>query len=646
MKSVLFVSAVLLLAAGHYFRSLRWGQLIRVYENPPQDLLLWSLSTGYTVNFFLPLRIGDVIRALLLGRKLENGFALALSTTLIDYCFDIPSVCLIFFVLRLVHPANAALAAALQWYAVFTLVLLAAFAVAIAFNRSVKQAVKSVCSIFNRHIEFSLLFFLWTCIESVKDVYRAVGKLRLLFNTAVMWAFYIASYKVISLFLTATAAQTSLTDVIVTLFSPSSLKSSLAGTVGGQAMNRWFSLYMLATLAALLLTAGLMTLLRRRAGRSAAPQELSVHKLLPQIHEDDRLEFLDLYFSGEKRDFIQKYLELNRDVNVLQNLSGGSYATTLLCMDPTSTFYRKYAFSKDCTKLREQVEWIGAHAASLPVPQIAGIREGDGYYCYDMRYDPASVSFFNYIHSSKHEDSLRVLLEVLEAVRAGVHTDRRPADPEEIDAYIEKKVTENLRRLHESKALRQLGGYDRVVVNGREYRNLPLIERYLSPDALREVFAGCEVCSIHGDLTVDNIVCYSDGRRPDYYIIDPNGGNILDTPFIDYGKMLQSLHGNYEFYMRTEAAKVERNEITYIFTRSASYQYLYEKYKAYLFEHFSARDVRAIFYHEIVNWLRLLPYKLEKDEARFPAFYAGFLLVVNDVIDLFGGGDENKTCGL
>ncbi|MEA4912404.1 MAG: lysylphosphatidylglycerol synthase transmembrane domain-containing protein [Oscillospiraceae bacterium] len=649
--SLLFALAVLLLAAGHYFRSLRWMQLIQTYENPPQDLLLWSLSCGYTINFFAPLRLGDLVRSLLLGRKLDNGFSLALSTTLIDYCFDIPSVCVMFFVLRLLYPENAAVAVALRWYALFTLILFVLFAVAIALNKSVKQLARSVCSIFNRHIEFSLLFFCWSCIVCVKDVYRGVNKLRLLLNTLVMWALYLASYEAIACFINKVVlmekgAQLDLTGVLLTLFSPSSLGGSLAGNVGGTAMNRWFSLYMLATLVVLLLVAAVMTLARRRGKKSAAAPVTSMHKLLPQIHEADRLEFLDLYFSGEKRDFISKYLELNRDVSVLQNLSGGSYATTLLCMDANATFYRKYAFSKDCAKLREQVEWISAHTGALPVPTITGIREGEGYYCYDMRYDAASVSFFNYIHSSRHEDSLRVLLEALDAVRAHVHIGLRPARREEIDAYIDKKVTANLQKLREAKALRALGSFDYVTINGREYHNLPLLEQYFAPERLRSIFEGCSVGGIHGDLTVDNIVCYSDGRTPDYYIIDPNGGNILDTPLIDYGKMLQSLHGNYEFYMRTESAKVERSAITYIFTRSASYQYLYEKYKAYLFEHFSAQDVRGIYYHEIVNWLRLLPYKLEKDEARFPAFYAGFLIVVNDVIELFGGMDEDKTCDL
>lgn len=51
------------------------------------------------------------------------------------------------------------------------------------------------------------------------------------------------------------------------------------------------------------------------------------------------------------------------------------------------------------------------------------------------------------------------------------------------------------------------------------------------------------VADIHGDLTVENIICRTDVENPDkaWYIIDPNTGNLHDSPYLDYGKLLQSL---------------------------------------------------------------------------------------------------------
>ena len=69
--------------------------------------------------------------------------------------------------------------------------------------------------------------------------------------------------------------------------------------------------------------------------------------------------------------------------------------------------------------------------------------------------------------------------------------------------------------------------------------------------------------------------------------------------------------------------------------RSVSYDALYEKYRAYLFEKFEKEQVKSIYYHEIVHWLRLMPYKLEKNGKNAVIFYIGLIMVMNDVVKMF-----------
>ena len=52
-------------------------------------------------------------------------------------------------------------------------------------------------------------------------------------------------------------------------------------------------------------------------------------------------------------------------------------------------------------------------------------------------------------------------------------------------------------------------------------------------------------------------------------------------------------------------------------------------------EHFAKERVKSIYYHEIIHWLRLMPYKIEKNGKRVLLFYAGMLMVMNDVINNF-----------
>ena len=120
-----------------------------------------------------------------------------------------------------------------------------------------------------------------------------------------------------------------------------------------------------------------------------------------------------------------------------------------------------------------------------------------------------------------------------------------------------------------------------------------------------------------------------------FYLIDPNPGNIHESSFLDYAKLLQSLHGGYEFMMKTDSVSVTGSSIDFVYTRSAVYDRLYSFLLCYFEEHFTPQEVKSIFYHELVHWLRLMPYKLRKDARRAPMFYAGLVMAANDVYNRF-----------
>ena len=183
---------------------------------------------------------------------------------------------------------------------------------------------------------------------------------------------------------------------------------------------------------------------------------------------------------------------------------------------------------------------------------------------------------------------------------------------------------------------KDLGGYvqyNTFVSNGRSYRNLKELGRLFDHNALRTLFAADPVADIHGDLTVENIICRTDVENPDkaWYIIDPNTGNLHDSPYLDYGKLLQSLHGGYEFMMMTPRCTVQENHIDFQLTRSAAYDTLFEAVCDDLRARCGAAGLHSILAHELIHWLRLMPYKLNKDKKRAPMFYAGLVMVANDL---------------
>lgn len=182
--------------------------------------------------------------------------------------------------------------------------------------------------------------------------------------------------------------------------------------------------------------------------------------------------------------------------------------------------------------------------------------------------------------------------------------------------------------------------YDKIIINGKEYKNLQNFKKYLTYDYLYEVFKNDTYSDIHGDLTIENIICMPNNS---YYLIDPNTGNIHESANLDYAKLLQSLHGCYEFLMNITDINISENVINYLNTQSSSYKNIYERYKNYLLKNFSKEQVKSIYFHEIVHWIRLLPYKIKKDERMAVLFYCGFIIVLNDIVNKFEMPQEENN---
>jgi hypothetical protein len=68
-------------------RSIVWRTLLQ--ERAPLGMVFLTLNQGYLLNNVLPLRLGEVARALLLSRKAHLGFLQVFSTVLIERALDV-----------------------------------------------------------------------------------------------------------------------------------------------------------------------------------------------------------------------------------------------------------------------------------------------------------------------------------------------------------------------------------------------------------------------------------------------------------------------------------------------------------------------------------------------------------------------------
>lgn len=632
---MILVLAIILVCIAHVMRTLRWELFVKTYEKPNTKNLLQSLSIGYFINSFIPFKAGDLVRAWISGRKMKNGRGFALATVIVDRYLDILVVGILFAIFSAFNLDSADSV----WFYMFLAVSVLAVTLLVYILRGyVKKILKNIAGIFNAEIEIRLLRFFWSLIWSFKDIFKKISKTRLLLETLGMWILYLVSYYCFAAFLSHQGSNVNWLDVFYMLFTKNSIHvGSLGAITFTQGMMNaqmiWTGIYLFAPIVILFV----ISLCLKSKDDETLDSEEEYLNLIPQLDENERLNFLETYFSNERREYIESYLKINQNILIIRDYSAGSNATTMLCMNNEKNFFRKYAFGADGDKLYQQIEWLQRFKDIIPLPDIMQYQKQDNFCYYDMPYDSQAVGLFDYAHSMPKENAWKFIKKATECLENSLYkVNQRPADKATIDEYIKSKVNKNLDKIMNAKYLKRLMEYDEIIINGRSFHNLPYYLPYLSEEHLYDIFKNDTYSEIHGDLTIENIICTrnADGDD-DFYIIDPNTGNVHDSSNLDYGKLLQSIHGGYEFLMATKNVSIERNRINFVFTKSEAYTYLYDMLDKYMREHFEEERVKSIYYHEIIHWLRLMPYKIEKNGKRVLLFYVGMLMVMNDVINNF-----------
>ena len=628
--------AILTSTAAHLVRIYRWQLFTSVYEDVRRSILLRALSFGYLANMLLPFKLGDLIRAFFSGRKMKNGKALGFSSVITERILDIVVVGMIFASFLIFDKSDLIAYNSLCFYVYLMISVVIACFLFWSSKKYLKKSIKLIAGVFNQTIELKILKFSWALIRNFKDITTRISRRKLLSSTVLMWGFYILSYYFLSECVNSKSQGWQ--DMFVMLFSNDSLNSSGLVQFFGSSNNSLYFLMYLIIPNVLLLLFSFLPQINRNNNLADSTGKNSYINLLPHINQEERLAFLEKYFSGEHRNYIQNYLKINSDISIIRDYSAGSNATTMLCMNSSGNFFRKYAFGADGEKLYEQILWIKKFKDILPLPKIIKDEKDSDFCYYDMPAITGSVGLFEYAHSMPIEDSWIAIRNVLETLEKTLYIqNRRNSDEITIGQYIESKVLKNIQKIQNARYLKPLMKYDELIINGKPFKNLFHYLPMLSKGPLTETFKTDFYSEIHGDLTIENIICTRSKEGKDgWYLIDPNTGNVHDSPNLDYGKLLQSLSGGYEFLMNTQNVEVSENRINFIFTKSLVYENLHRKLDEFMCRNFTTERIKSIYYHHIIHWLRLMPYKIEKNGNRSVIFFAGLLMVLDEAERKFG----------
>jgi aminoglycoside phosphotransferase (APT) family kinase protein len=608
---MLLSAAVAALVLAHLLRAVRQAALFPAGARPRTFHLAVGLSLAYVVNAVVPFRIGEILRALYVSTRAGRSLGLVLATVVFERLTDLLATVAILAILPHLVASRAApsLGALAAMSAVAAAVALAA--ILLRVSRFARGLLWRAASLFNEQIRRCAVGAAWTFSQLL--TFSATRNPTYWLLTVPMWATYLASYALIG----------RATGLGVGAVSVGLLGTPLTALYGASALAGM--LLPLACAAALaILLVGLLT----DGSGIRRSLRLALHVGLPDAQtamgpqaftrDQDYDAMLRAHFT-ERRTAAASFGVDGLDGAVVQRvLPGGSDALTAVVAADGAFVIRKFAVGAGASKLTEQADWLRRHDLELPLASVIAERQGELTYRYDMPYLASGHDLYEMVHVMPFEQSRRLLQEVVDRVDRWHQAHATgPCDPQALDDYVERKVIANAAAVLDFARLQLPEHY---AIND-ERHVLSDWSRLLDRAWVKAQIRDRSTSAIHGDLTIENIIVCPE-RAPGWYLIDPNPTNLFDSPLIDWAKLTQSLNLGYEALSRGPPAQVRDGAIRLMFNRSRAYAELHDELDRLLGGRLSPDARREVAFHEVVNYLRLIPYKIRNQPAQAMTFFA------------------------
>jgi hypothetical protein len=610
----LWAGAIILLFLAHGVRAGRHVLLFDARDDIRPSDLLTPIGLTYAFNTFLPLRLGEFVRILAIRTNTPCRLSRIAATVVVERLSDMILVAL---ALPAIEAAFSGAATRASLVPSATLMSVGggviAGAILVGHSQGARRLVWRCASIFNDRIMLSLVNMAWTTYELLRT--RILSR-NFVAYTALMWGLYFLAY-----LLFARATGFSFASVAITMLS-----APLRARIVAITEEDWLYLVFFTAPLSIILAYGfirdrgmtrrLALLFKRLVLNSSKAEQLTLPHAFREL--DDYGKFLQAHFSAEAPVVASFGTKGVRGAVIHRTLPGGSEALTAVVEVKQGFRIRKFAIDKAAQKLRVQANWLRTYQSELSLCNVMEDSQSPGAYSYDMPYIPSAFDFYEFVHINPVEKSRALISDVFDHV-ARFHAEHRAfkASDAVVDDYLRRKVIDNVEIiLYFARAHLP----DCYSINGESYA-LADWDWLRDLDWLRAQVTRRGVTAIHGDLTIENIIIAPE-TATGWYIIDPNPENIFETELIDWAKMMQSLNLGYEGLNRAAPASLANGVIRIMFTRSNAYSELHSHFLGLLGRHFDAQTRREIAFHELVNYLRLMPYKIRNAPRNALTFFA------------------------
>lgn len=202
---------------------------------------------------------------------------------------------------------------------------------------------------------------------------------------------------------------------------------------------------------------------------------------------------------------------------------------------------------------------------------------------------------------------------------------------------LERRLDELSRK---SEVFRKLIPQEIIIINGRKYKNIPLILKELKrPEVVKELLPEFVGKWGHSDLHFSNVLI--DIEHDNFILVDPRGYPFCDY-YYDYGKLWHSVNGKYEFVaenifeLNGTDFELEKNDIYW------ECEKIKEKLPDILCKYSSEpRDmvIMKTEFNEAMHFSSLVPFILDfdsKEERALVGYYTGVILLNKFMEKYFG----------
>lgn len=238
--------------------------------------------------------------------------------------------------------------------------------------------------------------------------------------------------------------------------------------------------------------------------------------------------------------------------------------------------------------------------------------------------------FYDFIHTQPIERSKQIISEVIESITLfHQQHEGKIADEALVRKYLLEKAVNNATLIIDFAKTFLNSSY---TINGKHF-DFSQWECLLDIDWMSRQVSKRLTTVVHGDLTIENIIVAPQHERG-WYIIDPNPDNIFNTRLIDWAKLMQSVHLGYEGLNRNFSCAVVNDSIQLAFTKSLAYTELHAHLEDLARQHHGADGLREIYFHELINYLRLTPYKIRHDPKKGLCFFGCTSILLSRYLEI------------